>query len=134
GRELLNLASPWLGCNIILFCKLLRIAHSHLKEVYIFYFPIFFLSENFRIFSLYSIIIYISTCMLIVRIHFEKKTNTQSEKGFNRQVVEDAWHDIIRSVFLPSVSLLDTNPGVVNDFWQLLNYYPYEIRYGLYGE
>nr|CAG8487603.1 15373_t:CDS:10 [Entrophospora candida] len=89
GRELLNLASPWLGSNIILFCKLLRIAHAHLKE---------------------------------------------SEKGPNRKIVENAWHDIIRSVFLPSVSLLVTNPGVVNDFWQLLNYYPYEIRYGLYGE
>jgi THO complex subunit 2 len=59
---------------------------------------------------------------------------TTSRSTHNVYQVETAWLDIVRSVILPSISMCETNPGVITDFWDVLCRYPYETRYGIYGE
>ncbi|CAG8488472.1 3561_t:CDS:2 [Funneliformis caledonium] len=59
---------------------------------------------------------------------------TISRSAPNIHQIETSWLDIVRSVILPSISMCETNPGVITDFWDVLCHYPYETRYGIYGE
>lgn len=68
----------------------------------------------------------------ILRLALRNLTISRSTPNIYQ--VETAWLDIIRSVILPSISMCETNPGVITDFWDVLCHYPYEIRYGIYGE
>ncbi|ORX63643.1 hypothetical protein BCR32DRAFT_287619, partial [Anaeromyces robustus] len=43
------------------------------------------------------------------------------------------WLSIISTYFLPSVSLLYSNPGFVMELWGLIKQYPYQVRYSLYS-
>ncbi|KAF9978216.1 THO complex subunit 2, partial [Mortierella antarctica] len=49
------------------------------------------------------------------------------------QHVENAWVEMAGSLFLPSMSLTYSNPGLVNEVWQVLKGLRYEDRYSLYG-
>lgn len=44
------------------------------------------------------------------------------------------WHDLCKRLLLPSISLTKENPGVVNEVFQLINYFPRESRYNMYAE
>ena len=41
---------------------------------------------------------------------------------------------IIDEVLLPSLSLLDVNGCLAIELWALIKLFPYDIRYGLYGQ
>jgi THO complex subunit 2 len=44
------------------------------------------------------------------------------------------WRDLCKRLLLPSVSLTKANPGVVNEVFDLLSFFPREIRYNMYAE
>lgn len=44
------------------------------------------------------------------------------------------WRDLCKRLLLPSVSLTKANPGVVNDVFDLISFFPREIRYNMYAE
>ncbi|KAI5777624.1 transcription factor/nuclear export subunit protein 2-domain-containing protein [Geopyxis carbonaria] len=46
----------------------------------------------------------------------------------------DSWIEIARTLIVPAVSLTDGNQGVVSEVWRLLELFPMEVRYSLYGE
>ncbi|KAK9763193.1 THO2 plays a role in transcriptional elongation, variant 2, partial [Basidiobolus ranarum] len=48
--------------------------------------------------------------------------------------LKKTWIDMIRVYFLPTISLINANPGMVNEVWSVLKHLPYPVRYGLYGE
>jgi THO complex subunit 2 len=41
---------------------------------------------------------------------------------------------LIDEVLLPSLSLLDVNGCLAIELWALIKLFPYDIRYGLYGQ
>jgi len=41
---------------------------------------------------------------------------------------------LIDEVLLPSLSLLDVNGCLAIELWSLIKLFPYDIRYGLYGQ
>ncbi|KAG0265306.1 THO complex subunit 2 [Mortierella polycephala] len=51
-----------------------------------------------------------------------------------RKGVEEGWIEMCRALFLPTISLISANPGIVNEVWQVLKALRYETRFGLYGE
>ncbi|KAK3816703.1 MAG: transcription factor/nuclear export subunit protein 2-domain-containing protein [Linnemannia gamsii] len=51
-----------------------------------------------------------------------------------KDLIESAWVDMARALFLPTISLINSNPGMVNEVWQVLKSMRYETRFGLYGE
>ncbi|CCG84765.1 protein of unknown function [Taphrina deformans PYCC 5710] len=44
------------------------------------------------------------------------------------------WQAVLRSSMIPALSLLDTNPAIVNDIFNLISEYSTEQRYSMYGE
>lgn len=48
--------------------------------------------------------------------------------------VMEAWMNMVRQYLLPALSQLHANPGIAYELWRLLELYPYQTRYGLYGE
>ncbi|KAJ5619079.1 hypothetical protein N7510_003063 [Penicillium lagena] len=44
------------------------------------------------------------------------------------------WRDLLKRLLLPAVSLTKANPGVVNEVFDLLSFYPREVRYNMYAE
>ncbi|ORY77024.1 transcription factor/nuclear export subunit protein 2-domain-containing protein [Protomyces lactucae-debilis] len=48
--------------------------------------------------------------------------------------LRDFWLTVLRTSLLPALSLLETNPAVVNDVYKLVESYDREQRYSLYGE
>lgn len=44
------------------------------------------------------------------------------------------WIDYTRNFILPSISLLDPNPGITEEIFILFRHFPFETRYSLYGE
>ncbi|KAJ1984161.1 THO2 plays a role in transcriptional elongation [Dimargaris verticillata] len=48
-------------------------------------------------------------------------------------VVQD-WLQWIRQYLLPALGLAPVNTGLVGDAWDLLTLFPYQVRYGVYGE
>ncbi|KAK3812693.1 MAG: transcription factor/nuclear export subunit protein 2-domain-containing protein, partial [Linnemannia elongata] len=59
-----------------------------------------------------------------------KRTDLVARKEF----VESIWVDMTRALFLPTISLIYSNPGMVNEVWQVMKGMRYETRFGLYGE
>ncbi|KAF8936987.1 THO complex subunit 2 [Haplosporangium gracile] len=51
-----------------------------------------------------------------------------------KEFIESIWVDMTRALFLPTISLVYSNPGMVNEVWQILKGLRYETRFGLYGE
>ncbi|KAF9903789.1 THO complex subunit 2 [Linnemannia zychae] len=51
-----------------------------------------------------------------------------------KDLIESVWVDMARALFLPTISLIYSNPGMVNEVWQVLKSLRYETRFGLYGE
>ncbi|ORX92450.1 hypothetical protein K493DRAFT_303320 [Basidiobolus meristosporus CBS 931.73] len=52
----------------------------------------------------------------------------------NNGALKKTWIDMVRVYFLPTISLINANPGMVNEVWNVLKHLPYAVRYGLYGE
>ncbi|KAG0214662.1 THO complex subunit 2 [Mortierella sp. GBA30] len=50
------------------------------------------------------------------------------------QAVEKAWLEMTRTLFLPTVSLIHSNPGAINEVWQVLKGLRYETRFSLYED
>lgn len=44
------------------------------------------------------------------------------------------WRDLCKRLLLPSVSLTKANPGVVNEVFDLISFFPREVRYNMYAE
>lgn len=55
-------------------------------------------------------------------------------KKVHKEKVMASWCQMLRELLLPAVSLTGANPGIVNEVWSLLCYFPIESRYRLYGE
>jgi THO complex subunit 2 len=45
-----------------------------------------------------------------------------------------SWVGLARNLLIPAVSMTEGNQGVVNEVWKLLECFPTETRYSLYGE
>ncbi|KAL1392345.1 tho2 protein [Phyllosticta capitalensis] len=52
----------------------------------------------------------------------------KSEGNFKR------WADLAKRLIVPALSLTKSNPGVVNEVWDLLKLYPTATRYNIYAE
>ncbi|KAK5083084.1 THO2 plays a role in transcriptional elongation [Lithohypha guttulata] len=52
----------------------------------------------------------------------------------NSQENRDRWLDLIKRILLPSLSLTKSNPGVVNEVFELVSTYSTETRYRMYLE
>ncbi|KAJ5573603.1 uncharacterized protein N7459_008030 [Penicillium hispanicum] len=46
----------------------------------------------------------------------------------------ERWRDLCKRILLPSVSLTKANPGVVNEVFDLISFFPREVRYNMYAE
>ena len=44
------------------------------------------------------------------------------------------WLEIARISLIPAISLIGANPGVVNEIYDLIRFFNYEVRFSLYGE
>ncbi|RYP64570.1 hypothetical protein DL771_008683 [Monosporascus sp. 5C6A] len=44
------------------------------------------------------------------------------------------WHDLLRRILVPSLSLSTSNVDAVNAVWELLKHYPTHVRYNIYAE
>ncbi|KAJ5908390.1 hypothetical protein N7495_001072 [Penicillium taxi] len=44
------------------------------------------------------------------------------------------WGDLCKRLLLPSISLTKNNPGVVNEIFELISFFPRHVRYNMYGE
>ncbi|KAG4304108.1 hypothetical protein PORY_002472 [Pneumocystis oryctolagi] len=50
------------------------------------------------------------------------------------QKVKELWKYVIREFLLPALSMIQVNPGVVNEIYDLIKFYSYTERYAFYGE
>ena len=46
----------------------------------------------------------------------------------------ERWIELARISLIPGISLVGANPGVVNEIYELLRFFPYAVRFSLYGE
>ncbi|GLA25298.1 THO complex subunit 2 [Aspergillus niger] len=44
------------------------------------------------------------------------------------------WQDLCKRLLVPSISLTKANPGVVNEIFDLISFFPREVRYNMYAE
>ncbi|CAI7664733.1 unnamed protein product [Penicillium viridicatum] len=44
------------------------------------------------------------------------------------------WRDLCKRLLLPAVSLTKANPGVVNEVFDLVSFFPRDVRYNMYAE
>ncbi|KAI5299212.1 THO complex subunit 2, partial [Ascosphaera atra] len=44
------------------------------------------------------------------------------------------WRDLCKRILVPALSLTDKNPGVVNEVYDLLSFFPRDVRYAIYAE
>ena len=56
------------------------------------------------------------------------------KKPVNPDEQQEAILLLIDEVLLPSLSLLDANGCLAIELWSLIKLFPYDIRYGLYGQ
>lgn len=64
----------------------------------------------------------------LARIGKDSLANDDSEGNRTR------WRDLCKRLLLPSVSLTKANPGVVNEVFDLISFFPREVRYNMYAE
>jgi THO complex subunit 2 len=64
----------------------------------------------------------------LARIGKDSLARDSSEENRNR------WLDLCKRLLLPSVSLTKANPGVVNEVFDLVSFFPREVRYNMYAE
>ncbi|KAJ6107359.1 hypothetical protein N7523_008682 [Penicillium sp. IBT 18751x] len=64
----------------------------------------------------------------LARIGKDSLSKDTSEENKTR------WRDLCKRLLLPSVSLTKANPGVVNEVFDLLSFFPREVRYNMYAE
>lgn len=64
----------------------------------------------------------------LARIGKHSLTNDSSEENRTR------WRDLCKRLLLPSLSLTKSNPGVVNEVFDLISLFPREVRYNMYAE
>ena len=60
-------------------------------------------------------------------------TNLIKKSVINEEQQEDILL-LIDEVLLPSLSLLNVNSCLAIELWSLIKLFPYDIRYGLYGQ
>ncbi|KAG5519102.1 hypothetical protein PMAC_002189 [Pneumocystis sp. 'macacae'] len=58
----------------------------------------------------------------------------QIKEEHSSQVVKELWKCVIRGIVLPALSMIQVNPGVVNEIYDLIKFYSYSERYAFYGE
>ena len=46
----------------------------------------------------------------------------------------DRWHDLLKRLLVPALSLTKSNTSVANEIYDMLRYYPTSVRYGIYAE
>ena len=56
------------------------------------------------------------------------------KKSVNPDEQQESILLLIDEVLLPSLSLLDANGCLAIELWSLIKLFPYDIRYGLYGQ
>ena len=52
----------------------------------------------------------------------------------NSEANKTRWRDLCKRLLVPSISLTKGNPGVVNEIFDLISFYPREVRYNMYAE
>ena len=66
--------------------------------------------------------------MKLARIGKHSLSSDNSEENRTR------WRDLCKRLLVPAVSLTKGNPGVVNEIFDLISFYPREVRYNMYAE
>lgn len=69
-----------------------------------------------------------SLLVKLTRIGKMSLKEDRSESNFSR------WKDLCKRLFVPALSLTKTNPGVVNEVFELLSNFPRSERYSIYAE
>lgn len=57
----------------------------------------------------------------------------RAEKDDNNHIIE-YWIEYSRNYILPTISLLEPNPGMIQEIFNLFRLFPFETRYSFYGE
>ncbi|KTW25881.1 hypothetical protein T552_03155 [Pneumocystis carinii B80] len=58
----------------------------------------------------------------------------QIKEECSSQEVKEIWKYVLRGFLLPALSMIQVNPGVVNEIYDLIRFYSYSERYAFYGE
>lgn len=64
----------------------------------------------------------------LARIGKDSLTKDDSEENRTR------WRDLCKRLLLPAVSLTKENPGVINEVFALISFFPRDVRYNMYAE
>lgn len=64
----------------------------------------------------------------IARIGKKSLADDSSEANMKR------WQELLKRLLVPSLSLTKANPGVVNEVYDLLKFFPTAVRYNIYAE
>ena len=71
---------------------------------------------------------------LQVTLHDKLRVDADFNKGEASPLLLRRWVDIARLCLIPAISLVGANPGVVNEVYELIQYFPFTTRFSLYGE
>ncbi|KAJ5354105.1 hypothetical protein N7541_006669 [Penicillium brevicompactum] len=89
---------------------------------------VFALCSSFLLLSGHKIGQDASLLAKLVRIGKGSLIQDKSEENRTR------WRDLCKRLLLPAVSLTKANPGVVNEVFDLISFFPRDIRYNMYAE
>lgn len=62
------------------------------------------------------------------------RIGTMSLSTDNSQSNLDRWQDLLKRLLVPALSITSSNPSVVGEVYELLRFYPVNIRYAIYAE
>ncbi|KAJ6053364.1 uncharacterized protein N7446_009376 [Penicillium canescens] len=69
-------------------------------------------------------------CLLAKLVRIGKGSLIQDGSEQNKS----RWRDLCKRLLLPAVSLTKANPGVVNEVFELISFFPRDVRYNMYAE
>lgn len=72
----------------------------------------------------------LDTTLLMKLARIGKHSLTEDTSDANRR----RWIDLCKRLLCPALSLTKANPGVVNEVFELLKFYPTQVRYSVYAE
>lgn len=104
---MLNIVKAYVGCNPILYTKVMRI----LRHVYLLANP--------------------TKEPEFIKSHLNRSPGiTKEELSQMSEVVKT----LIGKYMLPGINCNECNPGMVNEFWNVFRHYDYKVRFEIYLE
>ncbi|KAJ1564963.1 THO complex subunit 2, partial [Nowakowskiella sp. JEL0078] len=70
----------------------------------------------------------------LIRIGRSHLNEVKSKDSQTISATRDSWVTVIAKYIFPAVSQIYSNPGIAQELWELIKLFPYQMRYGMYGE